>query len=90
MVIRRLSLPPDQLVQYIYPPEYECVSSNQGETTFGRICITVGLLRYKFDSQEVLQDEVKNIGVKYIIKLSKKQKVIVSSKNAVYQSPLLN
>lgn len=51
--------PLDSLVQYIYSPIYERVPGNQDETTFDYIRMTVGLPRYKFDSWEALQDEVK-------------------------------
>ena len=51
--------PLDRLVQSISPPIYERIPENQDETTFDHIRMTVGLPRYKFDSWEALQDEVK-------------------------------
>ncbi len=51
--------PLDRLVQSISSPIYERVPENQDETTFDYIRMTVGLPRYKFDSWEALQDEVK-------------------------------
>ncbi len=48
-----------RLVQYIHLPTFERVPENQDETTFDYIRVTVGLPRYKFDSWEALQDEVK-------------------------------
>ena len=51
--------PLDRLVQYISPPTYERIPGNQDEATFDHIRMTVGLPRYKFDSWEALQDEVK-------------------------------
>lgn len=49
----------DRLVQHISPPKFERVPENQDERTFDYIRMTVGLPRYRFDSWEALQDEVK-------------------------------
>ena len=52
--------PIDQLMQYIASPVYERDSENTDEATFDHIRITVGLPRYRFNSWETLQNEVKN------------------------------
>lgn len=52
--------PIDQLMQYIASPVYERDSENTDEATFDYIRITVGLPRYRFNSWETLQNEVKN------------------------------
>lgn len=49
----------DRLVQHISPPTYERAPENPDESTFDFIRMTVGLPRYRFDSWEALQDEVK-------------------------------
>lgn len=57
-VLRKPS-PIERLVQYISSPTYERVPGNSNEATFDRIRITVGLPRYRFESWETLQGEVK-------------------------------